>query len=84
VTTQEALGVMGAKFGRLVLESGRGVAGGNVRRGDEHTAAAAEGVDMPAAEGVVIVVEVGTRLDSWVWQGKCAEHPLPPVFFTRV
>jgi len=48
VTPEEALGMMGAKFSRLVLERVQG-AGGDIRRGDEHTAAAAEGVDMPAA-----------------------------------
>jgi len=84
VTPQEALGVMGAEFGRLVLKSVEGIAGGSFRHGDEHTAAAAEGVDMPAAEGVVVDVDLGERLDSRVWQGKCAEHPFPPIFFTRV
>jgi hypothetical protein len=83
VTPKETLGVMGAEFSRLVLKRVQGVAGGNVRRGDEHTAAAAEGVDMSAAEGVV-VVDLGERAESRVWQGKCAGHPLPPGFYARV
>ena len=80
VAPEEALGMMGAKFSRRRGED-QGDRG-DLRRGDEHTAAAAEGVDMRAAQGVVAVVDLGELPDSRVRQGKCTEHP-PPRFFHK-
>ena len=80
-TPQEALGVMGAKFDCRRLKGVRMIARRNLLgRCDEHAAAAAQGVDMSAAQRLLVIIDLGERPRSRIWHGNCARHPLPLVF----